>query len=36
MNKILIALLVVGYCYVSNMDYEDAMLAHGHVQVAQK
>lgn len=34
MNKIFIALLVIGYCFVSNQDFEDAQLAHSHVQVA--
>ena len=33
MNKFLIALLVAGYCYVSNMDYTDYMVAHGQVEV---
>lgn len=29
-NALIIAALFAAYVFVSNMDYEDAMLAHGH------
>lgn len=36
MNKIVLALLVAGYCWVSNTDFEDQQIAHGQVVVAQR
>jgi hypothetical protein len=36
MNKVFAALLIVAYCYASNMDFEDSQIANGTVQVAQK